>query len=133
MNRRALIALSAALAIAVPAKAEEEAPRDISLINLIATPERFDGKRVRLVGFLRIEFEGNALYLHEEDLRQGITDNAVWIDLPKGTDRKHYAPLSDHYVLVEGRFEANLRGHLNLFSGTITDVTRLEIWASGAG
>lgn len=31
--------------------------QDVSLIQLIAQPEKFEGKRVRFIGFLRIEFE----------------------------------------------------------------------------
>lgn len=38
-------------------------PLDVSMIQLIARPDDFDGEYVRVVGFYRHEFEGNALYL----------------------------------------------------------------------
>jgi hypothetical protein len=41
------------------------------MIQLIANPQAWDGKHVRVIGFLRLEFEGDALYLHREDLRTG--------------------------------------------------------------
>lgn len=41
-------------------------PRDVSLVQLIANPGDFHGGLVRVIGFCRLEFEGNALYLHRE-------------------------------------------------------------------
>ena len=35
---------------------------NISLIRLIATPEKYDGKRIQVIGYLHIEFEGTAIY-----------------------------------------------------------------------
>src|SRR6266850_7297599 len=35
----------------------------VSLLELVARPELFDGKRVRVTGYVHLEFEGNALYL----------------------------------------------------------------------
>jgi hypothetical protein len=39
----------------------------VSRVPLITASEQYDGKAVLVVGFLRPEFEGNGLYLHEED------------------------------------------------------------------
>lgn len=101
-------------------------PVDVSMIQLIATPEKYQGQRVRILAFLRIEFEGNAVYLHKEDYEKAIYRNGLWIDLPKGTSSSK--GLSNQYVLVEGVFDGNRKGHLDLWSGTIGDVTRLEPW-----
>ena len=101
-------------------------PVDVSMIQLIATPEKYQGKRVRLLAFLRIEFEGNAVYLHKEDYEQAIFRNGLWIDLPKGIVSGN--GLTNQYVLVEGVFDGTQSGHMGLWSGMITDVTRLEPW-----
>jgi len=101
-------------------------PSNVSMIQLIAAPEKYQGKRVRLLAFLRIEFEGNAVYLHKEDYEQAIYSNGLWIDLPKGTSSGR--GLTNQYVLVEGVFDGTRHGHLGLWSGTITDVTTLEPW-----
>ena len=37
----------------------------VSILQLIVTPERYDTKKVQVEGFLHLEFEGNALYLSE--------------------------------------------------------------------
>lgn len=55
----------------------------VSLIQLISSPEAFSKKPVRVVGYLHIEFEGNALYLHEEDFSRGLSRNSLSIEAAK--------------------------------------------------
>jgi hypothetical protein len=114
------------LCFAALSDATAEQPLDVSMIQLIATPEKYQGKRVRMLAFLRLEFEGNALYLHKEDYQHAIYRNGLWIDLPKGVSTGK--GLTNRYVIVEGLFDATRHGHMDLWSGAITDVTRLEPW-----
>ena len=103
----------------------------VSLVELIARPEVYDGKAVRVVGFANFEFEGNGLYLSREDWERAIYRNALWIDPPRSvqTDSGR-APtaLNRRYVIVEGTFNATHRGHLGMFSGALERVTRLDPW-----
>jgi hypothetical protein len=101
---------------------------DVSLIQLIANPEAYDKKMVRITGFLHLEFEGNAIYFHNEDFRYGLTKNALWIDIPKDMTREQIKIVNDQYFICTGRFVASMHGHVGLNSGEIADVTRLEIW-----
>src|ERR1041385_6933670 len=101
----------------------EEAPEtaaDVSMVQLIATPEKFDGKVVRVTGFLSLEFEGVGLYLHREDF-QNMTRNGLWIRPPEKTDLN----LSRHYVEVVGTFEAKEGGHMGAFPAGIGNVTKI--------
>ena len=59
---------------------EAEKPVHVTLVRLIANPEKFDGKLVRVIGFLRLEFEGNVLYLHREDYENAILGDGIWVD-----------------------------------------------------
>ena len=98
----------------------------VSMIQLIANPEAFHGKRVRVIGYLILEFEGNALYLHAEDSQHGLTDNGIWVDAPRaglGAECK-----SNAYALLEGRFNAEHNGHMGLWSGALEEVTRCTAW-----
>ena len=56
-----LVILACVLVLLAPAVTPlpAEDPADVSLIQLIANPQMFDGKLVRVIGFLRLEFEGN--------------------------------------------------------------------------
>ena len=94
---------------------------DVSLYELLANPAPFQGHRVRVIGFAHFEREGNGLYPHREDWERHIARNGLWLDPPARSDS-----LSDHYVIVEARFDAKARGHLGMWSGTLDSVTRLE-------
>ena len=104
-----------------------EEPVDVSMLQLIATPEKYQGKLVRAIAFLRIEFEGNALYLHKEDYDHRIAKNAIWLQLSHDAMLKAEG-ISNQYVIVEGHFDGQQKGHMGLFSGTLSDVIRLDPW-----
>jgi len=102
-----------------------------SIIELIARPDVYDGKRVRVIGFVNFEFEGNGLYVSREDWEQSIYRNGVWIEPPRGfySDRAAAARQpNQRYVLVEATFRAGRGGHFGMWSGTLEQVTRLDPW-----
>ena len=107
------------------------AAESVSLINLIATPEKYQGKLVQVEGVCLIEFEGWALFLSKDDRKHGFTKNALWASyytLPGGDSLQFQAKFDGRHVLVEGYFDAQSHGHMGLFSGSITNVTRIRTW-----
>jgi hypothetical protein len=107
-----------------------------SLITLIARPEDFDSKRVRVIGYVHFEFEGNGLYVSEDDYEHAITRNGVWIDPPAGFESDSGPTRrqpNDRYVVVEGTFSAQDLGHMGMWSGAIQHVKRLEAWSMTFG
>jgi len=108
-----------ALANAEPHRAE--ALPDISLIRLLANPDLYNQQVVRVQGFLELEFEGTALYLHREDCEQMLTRNALWLDVPSEIWERKYE-LTERYVQVTGVFRSELHGHMDLFGGAITRI-----------
>lgn len=107
--------------------AESSELQNVSMIQLIANPQQYEGKPIRVMAFLHLEFEGNALYLHREDFEKSLLSNAVWISLDDQQIRTS-KKFSGEYVLVEGVFSAKDQGHLGSFSGSIQQVTRLQSW-----
>lgn len=103
-------------------------PIDISMIRLIANPAAYDGKYVRVIGFVRVEFEGTAVYLHQEDYKLAISKNALWLAIDRD-NQQAYMKGNQKYVLIEGTFDAKYAGHRGLFSGTIKDIQRFQVWA----
>ena len=103
---------------------------DVSLIQLIANPQAFDNKRVRFTGYLRLEFEGNVVYLHHEDYEYGLTKNGLWVDVPPDMTQAQKQAINNKYVICTGIFHAGMHGHMDLNSGEIAEITRLQIWAS---
>jgi hypothetical protein len=110
-----------------PIKAEE--PVDVTMIQLIASPEKFDGKLIRVIGFLRLEFEGDALYLHREDYENTLLGNGIWVDVTPEI-AKESDTLNMNYVLLEGVFSSSERGHMGMWSGSITSIRRAQLWIS---
>ncbi len=103
-------------------------PLDVSLVQLIARPKDYDGKIVRVIGFVRLEFEGNGIYLHEDDYKHSIYKNGLWIDVTKDM-QKRKVELDQKHVFLEGTFNAKDTGHLGLWSGSIQKITRFQVWS----
>ena len=116
----------------IPPTLSGQQPVRTSMIELLANPGRFDGKTIEVKGYLRLEFEGNALYLHKEDFDQALSENAVWVNIDKLSTEKRKV-VSDTYVLLVGRFDVRQHGQMGIFGGEIGSITRLEPWPSRSG
>src|SRR5262245_37970159 len=76
----------------------------VSIVELISRPELFHGKNVRVIGYVRLEFEGNAIYLSKESYDAGISRNGLWLDPPVNSPlTKKGAVWGPRYAIVEGR------------------------------
>lgn len=104
-----------------------EQPRDVSIIQLVARPQDYDGQFVRLIGFVNLEFEGTIICLHEEDCRRGIMNNCLWVD-PSDEILRKRSVYHQKYVLIEGIFNAKDHGHMGMYPGAIQNISRWYIW-----
>jgi hypothetical protein len=102
-------------------------PASVSLVQLIASPESFDGKDVSVVGFLHLGFESNHLFLHREDCEVRIYRNSLWVDLDPKV-KADAAKLNLHYVWLTGTFSASDKGHLSMSSGAVKGVREIMAW-----
>ena len=119
-RRSAGLVLAGAVAVSFGASGAHDEPASVSMVQLLATPERYEGRLVRVKGVAHFEFEESVLYLHREDAENMNGSNGLWLSTG-GHDE-----LSDVFVIVEGRFTARSHGHLGAWPGEIRDVTRLE-------
>jgi hypothetical protein len=99
-----------------------------SLIRLIASPEKYDGKSIQVIGYLHLKFEGDALYLHKEDYENGLHENAFWVSFSKKIAERDLTKYNDKYAIIIGTFRLNDKGHMGLFAGTIDNIVRLDTW-----
>lgn len=113
------------LGLAIGASAFGGELRDVSVIELIATPERFHGQEVRVIGYLHLEFEGDAVYLHREDFEYSIAKNSLAIDVSEPQMRA-WQKLNNRYVMIEGRFSSAEKGHFGMRAGALQQITRLS-------
>ena len=100
----------------------------VTMIQLISNPEQYDGKLVRVIGVGNLEFEGNYISLDKEDW-QYCAGNSIWIELGERAipyeEAKQY---NGEYVIIEGIFDKDFRGHLNMFYGSIINISRYDLW-----
>lgn len=101
-----------------------------SLIRLIATPEKYDGKTIQVIGYLHLEFEGNAIYLHKEDYEKGLSENSFWVSFSKKIEKKNIMDYNDKYVIIIGTFKMDKKGHMGMFGGTLENIVRLDTWGA---
>ena len=102
--------------------------KDVTMIQLIATPEKYDGQLVRVIGVGNLEFEGNCISLSKEDLKYGV-GNSIWIELDeKAISYEEAQQYNGEYVIIEGIFDKNDCGHMDMFCGSIKNISRYDLW-----
>ena len=102
--------------------------KDVTIIQLIATPEKYDGQLVRVIGVGNLEFEGNCISLSKEDLKYGV-GHSIWIELgEKAISYEEAKKFNGEYVIVEGIFDKDDCGHMDMFCGSIKNVSRYDLW-----
>lgn len=122
------VAITLGATLRRPAEARDAGAEAVSLMALIVTPERFDNRKVRVIGAMRLAFEGDALYLHREDMELHIPTNAVWLSFGPDGPTADQRALSGGYVGVEGVFSSRFKGHWGRYAGSIKEVARIEKW-----
>jgi len=69
---------------------------------------------------MHLEFEGDQLCLHRDDVEHVILTNCIWLSVPR---RQEALALNDRYVSIWGVVNAKSHGHMGLFQGTLEEVT----------
>jgi len=102
--------------------------KDVTMVQLIATPDKYDGELVRVIGIGNLEFEGNCISLSKEDLKYGI-GNSIWIELgERAISYEEAQKYNGEYVIIEGIFDKDDCGHMDMFCGSIKSINRYELW-----
>jgi hypothetical protein len=109
-----------------PDKTTNSKPINVSMIALLATPERYNNRQVEIVGYLRIGYmpEDDSLWLYKEDAKKRIFKNSFGLILTP-EQRKLFTQLNESYVVVEGLFEEAEEGSSQSNSGYIRNVVRM--------
>lgn len=104
---------------------------DVSIVNLIATPEKYNDKLVRIIGVGQFQYEGNGIYLSIEDYNHSITKNALWLNINENilnVNPNELKSFNGKYILIEGVFNSKNTGHLGIYSGSIEKISRIDFW-----
>jgi len=115
------------------AASRDEQVSQVSLLQLIATPSRFDGRVIGTFGFLALGRETPLLYLHKEDSENVLIPNAIWLE-PTGEMRRDAAEITLKYVSIVGTFrafESGAKGHNKIegVGGGLTNIKSCTVWS----
>lgn len=127
-----LLALCALLVAGAPRAAETDEPGlSVSMIQLIANPDQYHGKRVFLSAFATIEFENMSLCMTREP---ASPKDCLWLEITpaphdSAADLKHFKAATKKWqrfnrklISIRGTFDKNDTGHLGGWSGAIKDI-----------
>ena len=99
-------------------------PLNVSIIQLLAHPEQYENKAVRFCGFYRTAGdEDSCIYLSAEDSNYWMGKNGLWVRQDLSGIRGH--DFNRKYVLIEGIFDTEFMGHMDLNSGEMRHVWRV--------
>jgi hypothetical protein len=100
-----------------------EAPT--SIFQLIATPEKYDGKRVSAVGYLELRNGVGVLYLHREDYDFRLYQNGLKVEFEQKLAQDDEARFSLQYVYLRGIFDTKDIGKTG---GSIKHAEVVMVW-----
>jgi hypothetical protein len=100
----------------------------VSLIQLISSPERYGETKVMVIGYLRLDFEGEALYLHEIDYDRYISPNSISLRLDSDKLTAEQRKLDGQYVQVGGLYRQNHLRRFQVRAGSLSQIVLLEKW-----
>jgi hypothetical protein len=104
--------------LAVSYAANKERVVNVSIVQLLVAPKKYEGKLVSVRGYVHLEFEGNAIYLHKDDYDHNIKANGLWVNVPQ-CEHPDGSTFQTGYADITGRFTAKFHGHMGLWPGSI--------------
>ena len=94
----------------------------VSLIKLVATPERFDRRFVQVHGYVVLQEGETAIYLTEEFADKTLRREAIALHIPVDDEaaRTSLQELFDgRYATVQGKFEAVDDAEVFMYAGSL--------------
>ncbi len=100
-----------------------------SMYRLIASPEKYHGKYVQVVGYLNTARGGPALCASEASFENIVPLECLTV---RGTlpSRVADAAKGGTWVMVVARFDGKYEGAGSIFLGALTDVVSIGLWGN---
>jgi hypothetical protein len=127
----AILALALLLTAVATSRSFQLGPRispPLSVLQLIASPEKYDGKSVAVVGYLELQTDNDVIYLHREDRDFGLYANSLSVKFEPRLTSEEKAMFNLHYVYVYGKFDASDKGPWSDMAGSIKQAEAVLLW-----
>jgi hypothetical protein len=85
----------------------------VTIYELLANQEEYAGKKVDVMGYYVSSFEHSVIYPSKEEASIGNYLSGIWLD---GVTLENP---SGKYIQVIGTFNPKVKGHMDMFRGTI--------------
>jgi hypothetical protein len=124
-----LMLFTTVVGVSVAAPKKHPGPINVGMIPLLASPDKYNGKIIRTIGFLHIgpTRESDILCLYEDDGKFSLFKNTFALDL-SDDQRKQFLHLNHSYVLITGIVHSEGPGGTKMNSGIIVNITQLDGW-----
>jgi hypothetical protein len=128
MRSRFALIILATLALSEPGLAQDHhaTPPAVSIVQLLSSPEKYEGKRVVAFGFLTIGDENDNLYFGKTDFDNDLLVNSIWVDVSKEMLKK-IPELNMRYVRIVGVFHSGHEGRRALSVGGIGEISDCSV------
>lgn len=101
--------------------------QNISLVELIANPNKYHKKKIKVAGYFSNEHDGRAIYISKNDFITGIYKNGIYLyygNLPM--QKFEIEPPYQGYVTIIGVYNKDMKGSYNFYSGGFEEVISLK-------
>lgn len=100
----------------------------VSIINLIASPERYDRQLVYVSGWVSVGYHVQALHFSSERRQFGSGPDAIWLEFSESF-LEHTDPrtLDGRFVFVKGVFDKTRHGEMGLYPGSVTRIEEVIV------
>jgi hypothetical protein len=100
--------------------------REIEFRELLSFPEKYDGKRIRLLGYYHRAFESSC-FTPSKDSEHSYGKGRIWIGgRSTFADPAKISNVNDKMVIAEGTFNLRRKGHMGAYVGTLERLTTLK-------
>jgi len=121
-----VVLLSSVVRVAVAQEKTSEASNShpVSIVSLLTRPATGQPQHVTVAGFLVLDFESEALYLHKEDYDHRLTSNAIRVAITE-EQREKYKAFAKKYVWLDAYF-VKRKNSSDYFVGALFDIKEIS-------
>ncbi|MFZ1800573.1 MAG: hypothetical protein WAU24_11970 [Chitinophagaceae bacterium] len=99
----------------------------VSIINLIATPEKYDQKCICVKGFFINEFENRTLFIDKTSAENKLFENGVTLIFDSTINEDILSIYQIQYVEIEGIFNKAKNNNKNTYTHYINKIYKIRV------